>query len=80
MSPECHENINDANNSDSSIADQIRGLQILDDHMVMHKRKKNRNRSTCVSGNERDGAVGTHIKVIMSPEISIYNDSIDHRF
>ena len=60
MSPECHENINDANNSDSSIADRMRGLQILDDHIVMHKRKKNRNRSTCVSGRERDGARGLH--------------------
>ena len=60
MSPECHENINAANNSVSSIADQMRGLQILDDHIVMHKRKKNRNRSTCVSGRERDGAGGTH--------------------
>ena len=80
MSPECHENINDANNSDSSIADQMRGFQILDYHIVMHKRKKNGNRSTCVSGNERDGAVGTHIKVIMSLKISTYNDSIDHRF
>ena len=79
MSPECHENINDANNSVSSIADRMRGLQILDDHIVMHKRKKNRNRSTCVSGRERDGAGGT-IKVIVSPEITIFNDSIDHRF
>ena len=46
MSPECHENINDANNSVSSIADQMRGLQILDDHSVMHKRKINRNRES----------------------------------
>ena len=72
MSPECHENINDANNSVSPIADQMRGLQILDDHIVIHKRKKYRNR-------ERDGAGGT-IKVIVSPEITIFNDSIDHRF
>ena len=79
VSPECHENINDANNSVSSIADQMRGLQILDDHIVMHKRKKNRNRSTCVSGRERDGAGGT-IKDFVSPEITIFNDSIDHRF
>jgi len=49
--PECYENANDANNSVSSIADQMRGLQI---------RKKNRNRSTCVSGRDRDGTWGTH--------------------
>ena len=51
MPPECYENANDANNSVSSIADQMRGLQI---------RKKNRNRSTCVSGRDRDGTWGTH--------------------
>ena len=78
MSPECHENINDANNSVSSIADRMRGLQILDDHIVMHKRKKNRNRSTCVRG--RGMGQGEHIKDIVSPEITIFNDSIDHRF
>ena len=43
----------------------MRGLQILDDLIVMHKRKKNGNMSTCVSGRERDGAGGT-IKVIVS--------------
>jgi hypothetical protein len=79
VSPECYENTNDANNSVSSIADQMRGLQILDDHIVMRKRKKNRNRSKCVSGRDRDGAWGTH-KVIVSPEISIFNYSIHHRF
>ena len=60
MPPECYENTNDANHSVSSIADQMRGLQILDDHIVMRKRKKNRNRSICVSGRDRDGAWGTH--------------------